>query len=396
MRRRPDPARWVIVGLALFFTVPAGAGGDTATLYDRARQLTEEGQWRAAEEHLWKVIEVENRHAGAWLDLGLLYCERGWRQPASAIFDRIATEFAPSPSILAIVEDTLRFRCGSAEAGWQAAWRVAAGHDSNVNLGLRHERIALADALGTYWLDVAAESRPRAGSWASEEIGLRRNAGGYGLWAQLRSQQYNIGGEYDQLQAGAGGTFEAAGWRQQLAGQTATRGGATESIALSWQGRREMPGLAEWRAALAWGHAPRIAPRDTLLAELGLQREWLPMTRIILGLYGGVSLIAPKSDTAPGGRRTGEVVEAWASGSAEGWEIALRGRWRHWRDEAIYSALLGQKRNQRLGEFSLSLMRVGRDGLRCGIVIDAVSSRDALPLFEYRQKRHGIECGGWF
>lgn len=369
--------------------------GGVSSLYDRAREFSEEGQWQEAEEQLWKVLEVENRHVGAWLDLGMLYCERGWRQPARIIFDRIAAEYAPSPLILDVIEDEIRFRCGN-ESGWQMAWRVGGGHDSNVNQGLLHDSITLTDVLGAYQLDVAAENKPRSGSWANQEIFLWRNGGSHSLRAQIQARQFSLGSEYNRVQAGVSGTFEGAGWRHELAGSLYARGGATEWNAFSWQSRREIPDIAEYRVSLGWGHASNTAPRNTLLAEIGVRREWLPIDRVMVGVYGGVAQAEPMSVPAPGGRRTGEVMDVWVEGGAAGWEITLRNRWRRWRDKEVYSAVLDQRRNQRLNEVSLALMHVGRQGLRCGIVIERVANRDAIALFEYRQKRQGIECGGRF
>ncbi|MFZ9735372.1 MAG: hypothetical protein ACO3B4_10060, partial [Burkholderiaceae bacterium] len=116
-------------------------------------------------------------HAGARLDLALVYCELGNALEAEAIFQALETEFDLPSGISQVI--TLQREGGCAgptdlarpEAGrfWAEAF---AGYSSNANLATRQERVVFGPQAPIPSLDLAPQSRQRSDRFLGMNAGL--------------------------------------------------------------------------------------------------------------------------------------------------------------------------------------------------------------------------------
>lgn len=98
------------------------------------------GKKHQAFESFERAVLIDPRHAGAWLELGLLYADSGDLNTATLVLDHVEQQFQPNFFIRKKIEDLrrgiayqLRF---SGQPKWAADVEIGFGHVSNVNMGL--------------------------------------------------------------------------------------------------------------------------------------------------------------------------------------------------------------------------------------------------------------------
>lgn len=129
-------------------TSPLHAADVDELFYQEALAAVAMNERERAQAMLETLVSRQPRHAGAWLDLALLYCDLGDSEKSQAILARIEAEFDPSPVIRDLI-NLQRSRACKASAKdllWSLGYQV--GHDSNVNRGASNNRVVLDSGAG--------------------------------------------------------------------------------------------------------------------------------------------------------------------------------------------------------------------------------------------------------
>lgn len=122
-----------------------------------------EGRYAEAVIALERLVMVEPRNAGAWLDFGLSHYALGHFAESQAIFDAIEREFSPSPAIRAVIANYRRPKPPQPKARrWNADMALWAGHETNANAGLRLSSLTLTFPDSTVTTELAIDPRYQA------------------------------------------------------------------------------------------------------------------------------------------------------------------------------------------------------------------------------------------
>lgn len=136
------------------------------------------------------LISRQPQHAGAWLDLALLYCDLGFDEKSHDILDHIETHFAPSPVILDLIKLQRSRVCKTSDGGPRWTVGIQAGHDSNVNRGASSNRVVLESGAGPIVAQLTDDALPKSDyfseAWA--EAYWRKNS--RSLRLSVLSRQY--------------------------------------------------------------------------------------------------------------------------------------------------------------------------------------------------------------
>ncbi|WP_426177110.1 tetratricopeptide repeat protein [Massilia sp. TWR1-2-2] len=104
-------------------------------LYRAAMQSIAEGRKGDASEALMRVVDIEPKHAGAWLDLALIQCGLGHSDEAERLFAAIETRFNPPSGILEVIAEARDSGCSRWNPTSSSSLTLGRGYDRNVNQG---------------------------------------------------------------------------------------------------------------------------------------------------------------------------------------------------------------------------------------------------------------------
>lgn len=111
------------------------------------------------------LVHRQPRHAGAWLDLALLYCDLGEAARSQEILARIEAEFEPSPVIRDLIKLQRGRACKAATTGPHWSFGFQVGHDSNVNRGAGSNRVVLESGAGPVVAQLADDALAKPDSF---------------------------------------------------------------------------------------------------------------------------------------------------------------------------------------------------------------------------------------
>lgn len=183
-----------------------------------------EGRLNDAEEILSKLIAEEPRHAGAWLDLAILYCASGNADAAEYLFSEIERRYAPPPPILEVIAHQRKLGCAGWVAKTDARIRVGRGYESNVNQGARNPNFSIGGGGSQIDLVLLPEFRPRGDQFTNVSGELVRDFsqnGAFGV-VQFQSRNYDHMSRFNTIAlfAGAENPWRWDRWGGRLAGTT--------------------------------------------------------------------------------------------------------------------------------------------------------------------------------
>lgn len=127
---------------------PLHAADIDELFYQEALAAVATGERERALAMLETLVRRQPQHAGALLDLALLYCDLGDAVKSQEMLARIEAEFDPSPVIRNLINLQRGRACKAAATGpaWSLGFQV--GHDSNVNRGASSNRVVLESGAG--------------------------------------------------------------------------------------------------------------------------------------------------------------------------------------------------------------------------------------------------------
>ena len=201
---------WCAAASAQWVSVPdAPVAPD---LYQEAMLAISEGRLRDAEAALTALVAVEPHHAGAWLDLAMLYCAAGNAERAGYFFEEVERRFAPPPPILEVINRQREQGC----AGWQAktltTLRAGRGFESNVNQGARNPVFSFGSGSDLINLVLLPAYLPQSDHFSSlfAEVNQSLSPEGATGVLQLQSRFYDALSSYNTTSLFAGGEYP---WR---------------------------------------------------------------------------------------------------------------------------------------------------------------------------------------
>jgi hypothetical protein len=202
---------WLLAGAALAYADPVPL--DTPPdMYRNAMLAMAEGRLAEAEQALGLVALEEPRHAGAWLDLAMLYCAAGKAGAAENLFAQIERRFTPPPPILEVIAWQRKLGC----AGWQSkndvTLRLGRGFESNVNQGAHQPGLSIGSGENQIDLVLSPGYLARSDQFtklSAEWVREFSSSGASGM-LQLQTQTYDHLGRYSNSALLAGGELP---WR---------------------------------------------------------------------------------------------------------------------------------------------------------------------------------------
>ena len=172
------------LGAGCFVALPAFADTD----YNNALQAISEGRLADAEQLLTSLIKDEPRHAGAWLDLAMLYCASGNKTGAERLFLEIEQQFAPPPAILDVIARQRQAGC----TGWQAktdyTFRFTRGQETNANQGASNPIYSFGTGLSQVDLVLLPAYLPKPDGYKATYFEMARELTPDGLATVLQFQ----------------------------------------------------------------------------------------------------------------------------------------------------------------------------------------------------------------
>ncbi|CAH0137580.1 hypothetical protein SRABI118_00198 [Massilia sp. Bi118] len=217
MKSRLLPAALALLA-ALAASAPARAQAEAPeaaqeaaqqALYQEALLALAEGRRTDASRALRRLIELEPRHAGAWLDLALIQCGLGNADEAERLFATVETRFDPSREILELISQTREDGCRPWTPNSLLSLTVGRGIDHNVNQGASTSTLKLGDGSFEVLLD---EFLPKKDGYTTTSLEYLRDLTPNGTigFAQLQSRRNDSLRQYDS--SAAFGGFESP-WR---------------------------------------------------------------------------------------------------------------------------------------------------------------------------------------
>ena len=213
------------VGIGVFAATEAASA--PPNLYGEAMLAIADGRIADAEKILVALAAMaaaEPGHAGAWLDLAMLYCAVGNSVSAAHLFTEIERRFAPPPAILEVMERQREGGCGGGRPKSDLTLRLGRGFESNVNQGASSPNFSFNNGISQIELVLLPEYLPRGDRFTQLSAELLRDfslSGPTGV-VQFQSKQYdNLSSySYGSLFLGLDKPWQWGEWGLRAAGST--------------------------------------------------------------------------------------------------------------------------------------------------------------------------------
>lgn len=389
----------VLMAVALALAAPVGAEETPiAADYEAALQALKRGDDREAAARLWRLLEANPAHAGAWLDLGILYCENGLAGAARQIFTLIEQRFAPSPAIRELIERYHKSGCVPPSLAARSRWTlgVSLGRDSNANLGTDQRAVTLFFDGNPVTLDLAPPSRAHSDNWRGLQLGWQAAVDSeWTAGAAISHRQYTTEHAYDQtrlqgeLSRRLGDRLDTF-WFNNL-----WLGGHDYLRSLGARTRQALAPESPWLfdASVGVQQYPAQRAYDSAQGEAKLGYSWRFNSALRVNAWAGAQLDHPLNERH-GGARRGPVLQVEGQFiPAPGWRLDSGLRFQNLSDRKTYSPLFGAVvREQSLAYGWFSLTRHVAPQTRCSLAGQALKSSDRIALFDFAQNQLWLGC----
>lgn len=393
---------WLVTCCVLVLMNTGGAAASAVPgkrdAYHEAMLAVAQGRLVDARELLNALSASEPLHAGARLDLAMLYCAMGDAALAFELFDDIEQRFSPPPAILAVISQKRLQGC----TGWQprslTTLRLGRGFDSNVNQGALDPVFSLGTGLEQIDWVLLPEYLPQKDAYSSLGLEWLRELSPNGLAFVLHA----LTRQYDGLQAYDSAVVSGGvEWPWQW-GRWSARGGVSAGVTTlnehlySRQMQAQLELLApltlpsDWQVGLgaSWSQIeyPGLDQMDA---------RWLE-SRMLLRYTKGNKLFQAQAGwlkDAQAGRRPG--------GDRHGWQVGVLGRVglgprfsgelgaqvQHWRGEQVYSpGLIDVVRHQHTRQLRAALVYQPNAQQSWTLELKDVVNDENVSVFAYREQ----------
>jgi hypothetical protein len=381
------------IGVAYAEPIPKANSPD---LYGEAMLAISEGRLGDAEEILSKLVAEEPRHAGAWLDLAILYCASGNAAAAEHLFSEIERRYAPPPPILDVIAHQRKLGCTGWTAKTNASIRLGRGYESNVNQGARSPNFSIGGGGSQIDLVLLPEFRPRGDQFTNLSGELVRDFsqnGAFGV-VQFQSRNYDHLSRFNTIAlfVGAENPWRWDRWGGRLAGTTGfmTLDGQVylQQSQIQFEVMPPLPLGRGWQFGLtgSWSYIayPTLSNFDAqwwetrgALSYLGDDVWWQANVGAVKDRQAG---------ERPGGDRTGSFANIrgrFSLGSrvqAElGWQFQ---RWEG--EKAYFPGLIDVQRNQNTNFMRMAAIFPLNECHAINLEFKDIRNQENISIFEYR------------
>ena len=376
-----------------------GAGSLPAPdTYRDAMLAISEGRMADAEQALSLLASAEPSHAGAWLDMAMLYCAAGNATAAEQFFLEIERRFAPPPPILAVIAHQRRLGCAGSGAKIAMTLRLGRGFESNVNQGANSPSFTLGSGVNQVELVLLPAYRPHgdqftglAAEWAREfsphgTTGvLQLQSRLYDRWTGYNTSSLFLGVEQPWRWGDWGGRVAgSAGW-MTLDGQMYLR-----QTQLQLEVLPPLPLPAGWQLGLLGGWSEMVYPGLTgLNAQWREARSTLSFRQGDAGWQASAGVVQDQAQgQRPGGARAG-VLASWQGHMGLGQGVLGELGWQSQRwmaEQDYFPGLMDVRRLQRTQILRAAATFPLRDEQALVLEFKNIQNIENISLFGYRNR----------
>lgn len=364
-------------------------------LYRAAMQSIAEGRKGDASEALMRVVDIEPKHAGAWLDLALIQCGLGHSDEAERLFAAIETRFNPPQGILDLIAEARESGCSRWNPVSSGSLTLGRGYDHNVNQGASNPNFTIDRGGSAVELQLLPEFLPLADQYSllSGEYTRDITANGTIGFAQMQFRHNDRLNRYDSgaLFAGIETPWRFGRWTLRTTGMLGmvSLGGQFYQRHVQVQARigppLPLPGSTQLTLLAGLNHTDYLTLTNfnSNTFELRPQMTWRNTERMASASIGYLRDVAEPG--RPGGDRTGLLLNLLGRQALPyGMSGELAYSRQHWNSASAYSpGLIEQTRAQVTnilrGNLSYPLSKYQSLQLE----VRAVRNRENISIFQY-------------
>ena len=135
--------------------------------YSEAMLAISQGRLNDAQALLTTLVRDQPRHAGAWLDLAMLYCASAKADEAERLFQEIEQDFQPPPAIREVIARQRLAGCHGWQAKRDVTVRLSRGAESNANQGASNPIFSFGSGLSQVDLTLLPAYLPQADRYSN-------------------------------------------------------------------------------------------------------------------------------------------------------------------------------------------------------------------------------------
>lgn len=348
------------LGLALLSVLSIAVAGDRDDeAYEQAQAAIQAENWQDAIARLEAIRHEYPHHAGALVDLAILYCNIGNAAKTDAALDTLEGVFE-LPSALAPLIRELRLRpCPRADASthWSAIFTV--GRETNANQGSAQRSFSFGDSNSPFYVTLDDEFLPRASAFAAVQLQVSSKTNNQDrLYGALYARRYASVEEFDDALAliGYERSVSDAPWASlsDVSATLRTLGGRLYQQTLSARIQSAPPRAQQasfmfsLEAQATYVHYPTRAAFDNWETAISTRMLWQLSTKTSVHASAGW-LFDIALNSRPGGNRTGPSVAIdWLHRPAYDWQVYASWKARILQGETPYAPpLLTMTQRQR-------------------------------------------------
>jgi hypothetical protein len=368
-------------------------------LYREAMQSIAEGRKGDASEALMRVVDIEPKHAGAWLDLALIQCGLGHSDEAERLFAAIETRFDPPPGILDLIAEARESGCTRWNPTRSSSVTVGRGFDRNVNQGASNPNFSIDRGGVAVELQLLPEFLPLADQYSVLSAETMRDITPNGTigFAQAQFRHNDRLGQYDSgaLFAGIETPWRFGGWTLRTTAMLGlvSLGGQFYQRHLQVQGRvgppLRLPGSTQFTLLAGLNHIDYLTLTNfnATTFELRPQLTWRNSERMASASIGYLRDFAETG--RPGGDRHGVLLNLLArQGLPYGMTGELAYTRQHWDSASAYSpGLIEQTRAQETNILRANLSYPLGKNHSLQLEVRAVHNRENISIFQYNNRQ---------
>lgn len=367
----------------------------SSEVYGEAMLAIADGRLGDAEKLLAQLVADEPRHAGAWLDLAILYCASGNTSAAEHLFSEIERRYAPPPPILELIAHQRKLGCVGRTAKSNANIRLGRGYESNVNQGARNPNFSLGGGGSQIDLVLLPEFRPRGDQFTNFSGEIVRDfsqSGAFGV-LQFQSRNYDQMSRYNTtaLFLGAESPWRWDRWGGRLAGTTGfmTLDGQVylKQSQIQLEVSPPLPLGRGWQTAVtgSWSYItyPSLSNFD---AQWWEARGTLSYKGDASWWQANVGAVKDKQvSERPGGDRLGSFANIRGNFPLGSRVLAELGwQFQHWEGErAYYPGLFDVQRTQNLSVMRIAAIFPLNECHSINIEYRNIQNQENISIFEY-------------
>jgi hypothetical protein len=142
--------------------------------YEQAQASIQAQAWEDAIDRLNALRRVYPQHAGALLDLAILYCNIGNAGKADAALDVLERAFELPPHLAPLIMELRLRRCAPTDKGTQWSAIFSVGHETNANQGSAIRSFSLGSSTTPLYVTLDDEFLPQPSTFAAVQLQISR------------------------------------------------------------------------------------------------------------------------------------------------------------------------------------------------------------------------------